>query len=315
MPLIILGVVFILALVGGAGALGYYFLSKSGADNVNVGNVNIGNANTGPANVNATANANANANAEPTPDAPRPELVALAGGQFRVGRDDVPPLTEEARATRPDYLLWMYNQWPAHTVNVRPFHIDRTEVTNAEYALFVRETGHPAPPEVWDGGRPRAGQEQFPVVNVTYHDAVAFAAWRSRRDGVTYRLPTEQEWEFAARGGDPSRPYPWGEAGPSASLANLGGGGLRPVGSFPTGATPQGALDMLGNAWEWTSSEARMYAGNNRTVLRPEDRGKVVVRGGSYANRADGDEPISVTARRWVAKDFRSPQLGFRLVR
>ncbi len=72
---------------------------------------------------------------------------------------------------------------------------------------------------------------------------------------------------------------------------------------------------MLGNVWEWTSSEAAMYKGNNRTVLGAGDRGKMVVRGGSYESKPDGDEPITVTSRRWVAKDSRSPVLGFRLVR
>jgi formylglycine-generating enzyme required for sulfatase activity len=73
--------------------------------------------------------------------------------------------------------------------------------------------------------------------------------------------------------------------------------------------------DLLGNVWEWTSSEAAMYKGNTRTRLSDEDRGKVVVRGGSFESRHDGGEPITVTSRRWVARDTRSPVLGFRLVR
>ncbi len=72
---------------------------------------------------------------------------------------------------------------------------------------------------------------------------------------------------------------------------------------------------MIGNVWEWTGSPAAMYKGNTRTVLLPADRGKFVVRGGSYESRPDGEEPVNAMSRRWFAKDFRSPVLGFRLVR
>jgi formylglycine-generating enzyme required for sulfatase activity len=231
-----------------------------------------------------------------------------------MGRADVPTITEELKATRAAYLLWMYSQWPAHEVTVGPFAIDRTKVTNAEYAEFVKETRHKPPPDIWDGARPRPGEERLPVSNVTYEDATAFAAWRSKRDGVTYRLPTEEEWEFAARGGDSTRLYPWG-AEWMQGYANLSGAGPAPVGSFPLGRTPQGVDDMIGNVWEWTSSKASMYKGNDRTALGDQDRGKIVARGGSYESRPDGDEPITVTARRWVPRNFRHPVLGFRLVR
>ena len=79
--------------------------------------------------------------------------------------------------------------------------------------------------------------------------------------------------------------------------------------------TPQGAEDMIGNVWEWTSSTAAMYKGNSRTQLEAKDRGKLVVRGGSYESTHAGNEPVTVTSRRWLARDFRSPVLGFRLVR
>jgi serine/threonine-protein kinase len=244
----------------------------------------------------------------------RADLVGLPAGTFKMGRSDVPPITDALKTQRPAYLLWMYNQWPAHEVSVGPFAVDRTEVTNAEYADFVKETGHAPPPGLWPDGRPSAEQARQPVSNVTYEDARAFAAWRSRRDGVTYRLPTEEEWEFAARGGDSARLFPWG-AEWAADHANVAGAGAKPVGSFPLGRTPQGLDDMIGNVWEWTSSEASMYKGNDRTKLRPEDRGKLVIRGGAYNNTPDGDKPISVTVRSWVPKDSRDKALGFRLVR
>jgi serine/threonine-protein kinase len=311
-PLIALGVLVIFGLLACVGGLAFYLMRRGENVNDNVNAVSNVNASD---NVNAGGTTNVNAGAQQQQEGKtQPDLVALPGGTFRMGRDDVPPITDELKRERPKYLLWMYNHWPARDVSVKPFAIDRTEVTNAEYAEFVRAKGHAAPPEVWDGGSPRAGEEKFPVRNVSYEDARKFAAWRSERDGVTYRLPTEEEWEFAARGGDSSRLYPWGGAW-AEGRANLSTDAPRAVGSFPEGRTPQGVDDMIGNVWEWTDSTASMYKGNDRTLLPSADRGKIVVRGGAYVSRPDGDEPISAPVRRWVAKDFRDPVLGFRLVR
>ena len=253
---------------------------------------------------------------KPTPNQtpeppPHAEPVPLPGGTFRVGRDDVPPVSD--RYSR-DYLTWLYSQWPAHDVSIKPFAIDRTEVTNAEYAEFVKETNHAPPPGVWDGDRPKPGEEQLPVSNVSLDDARAFAEWRSRRDGVTYRLPTEEEWEYAARGGDPARLFPWGNRW-EEGRANLGAASARPVGSFPQGNTPQGVADMIGNLWEWTSTEASLYKGNDRVKLGAGERGWFVIRGGSFESRPDGDKPITATVRNWVARSTRDTHLGFRLVR
>jgi len=303
------------AMMVGMAAVVLYMRADDGTDaNTNVNASAAGNTNAGAAggtNAGSPANVNAGGGAV---EKTRPDLVALPGGRFDMGVAEVPPLTDELRSTRPAYLLWVYAQWPAHSVPAGPFRIDRTEVTNAEYAEFVGETGHAPPPDIWDGPRPKQGEERLPVANVTFEDARAFAAWRSRRDGVEYRLPTEVEWEYAARGGDSSRLYPWGATWAEGG-ANVGSAGARAVGSFPRGRTPQGVEDMIGNVWEWTSTEAAMYPRNDRTTLQPADRGKLVVRGGSYKSRPDGDEPISATARRWYARDFRDPVLGFRLVR
>ena len=242
---------------------------------------------------------------------PRADMVALPGGTFRVGLADVPPIsTRYSRA----YLTWVYSQWPAHDVLIKPFAIDRTEVTNAEYADFVKATGHAPPPRVWDGDHPKPGEEQLPVSNVSLDDARAFAEWRSHRDGASYRLPTEEEWEYAARGGDAARLFPWGGSWEDGR-ANLGTTAAKPVGSYPQGNTPQGVADMIGNVWEWTGTEASLYKGNDRTRMLASDRGKFVVRGGSFKSVVGGDEAITATARRWMAHDFRDPVLGFRLVR
>ncbi|HEX7316008.1 MAG TPA: bifunctional serine/threonine-protein kinase/formylglycine-generating enzyme family protein [Pyrinomonadaceae bacterium] len=317
-PLIIVGVVVLLGLLAGVGGLGYFVLKKLRAQNSN-GVVNT--------NVNANTNAEVNTNSVPPNEninggktGRSADLLWIPGGTFQMGRSDVPPIPEELSIDgkldprRSGPLLWMYNQYPAHEVTVGPFAIDRTEVTNAEYAEFVKDTGHKPPPNIWDGASPKAGEERWPVTNVTHDDAKAFAAWRSKRDEVTYRLPTEEEWEFAARGGDSTRKYPWG-ADWSQGYANLGGVGAAPVGSFPLGRTPQGLEDMIGNVWEWTASKASMYKGNERTLLAPEDRGKIIIRGGAYNNSPDGEKPITVAARSWVPKNTLDKALGFRLVR
>ena len=314
-PFIILGVVG-LALLIGFGALAVFVIPKLLTRNANESvneNFNANpNTNTN-ANATSNVNSNANANSNQTVEPAKPEFVALPGGTFRMGRSDVPPITDALKAQRPAYLLWMYNQWPAHDETLGPFTIDRTEVTNAEYAEFVKATGH-EPPSDWGGRAPAPGRERLPVVNVSYEDARLFAAWRSSLDGALYSLPTEEQWEYAATGRGRSQMYPWGESW-SDGYANLAGAGPAPVGSFPLGRTPQGLDDMIGNVWEWTASEAAMYNGNDRTALSDADRGKIVVRGGSYESKASGDEPITVTSRRWVARDFRSPVVGFRLVR
>src|SRR5205807_4261618 len=143
------GAVVALALLAGLGVPAYYVIRHSGGTNVNVNRNSNVNANT---NRNANTNVNANTNGNSNAGAHRTvaDLVELPGGTFKMGRDDVPPMTDELKSLRPSYLLWMYSQWPAHVVVVKPFAIDRTEVTNAEYAQFVKETGH-QPPAPWDG--------------------------------------------------------------------------------------------------------------------------------------------------------------------
>jgi serine/threonine-protein kinase len=292
---VVLGGVVALVLLAGVGGVAYYAIRKGRTEPT-------------PTPTPATT-----PTPKPTVEVPRPDVVWLPGGTFRMGRADVPPFTDELKKSREVYLRWTYNQWPAHLVTVKPFAIDRTEVTNAEYAAFVKAKGH-APPVGWDGEQPKSDEGNLPVGGVSLADAEAFAAWRSERDGVTYRLPTEEEWEYAARGGESARSYPWGDSW-ADGYANLGHDAARPVGSFPQGRTPQGLEDMIGNVWEWTTSAAATYKGNDRTVLAPADRGKLVIRGGSYKSSPDGDEPVTVTSRRWVERDFRDPALGFRLVR
>jgi len=162
---------------------------------------------------------------------------------------------------------------PQHTVYLSAYWIDRTEVTNEMFAQFLNAVGQsPAGLEAWfnpiagglpleyEGGKwsPSSGYSENPVALVTWFSAQAYCGWAGRR------LPTEAEWEKAARGTD-GRVYPWGDSAPTCKLANFWGDlfgcvdGTSPVGMYPRGASPYGALDMAGNLLEWTNSQGFDY--------------------------------------------------------
>ena len=159
---------------------------------------------------------------------------------------------------------------PPHLRELPAFYLDRTEVTCAQYAAFLAATGHPPPPG-WTNGLPPASTEKLPVTNLRWSDALRYALWAGKR------LPTEAEWEKAARGPD-GRHFPWGNAD-DAARRNKDSGKLLPVGSFPAGASPYGCLDLSGNAWEWTADWFEPYPG---TAARSPHFGRhyKVVRGG-----------------------------------
>jgi len=229
-------------------------------------------------------------------------MVKLTGGTFQMGRSDVSPNSENT------YDL---SQYPARSVPVKSFLMDKTEVTNAEYQDFARETKRPLP-SYWHDGKPPAGQEMWPVTSVSLDDAEAFADWRSKRDKVKYRLPTESEWEYAARNGSDATLYPWGNKWMD-DRANVDTNSLKPVGSYPQGASTRGGLlDLIGNAWEWTSTVAAPYPGNNVLSI-PE--GQFIIRGGAYSDRSSGPKGITATRRSWLARSDKEPSVGFRLVR
>jgi formylglycine-generating enzyme required for sulfatase activity len=215
-------------------------------------------------------------------------MVFVPGGAFKMGRNN----GDEFES-------------PAHTVNVKPFFIDRTEVTNEEYQRFVSATGHRAPAH-WAGGKIPEGQTNFPVVNVSWDDANAYARWANKR------LPTEAEWEFAARGTD-GRIYPWG-SGWKRDYANAGrsrNGALIETGRYEPGASPFGALDLCGNVWEWTSSEFADYPGKKaRSSLA--GAGLKVIRGGAYNVTP---QRATSTYRGAVPPDRVFDKTGFRCVR
>jgi serine/threonine protein kinase len=241
------------------------------------------------------------ANPQPSPSpVPSPkakaDLVPIDGGTFLMGRKTGPP-----------------QETPEHPVSVQQFLMDRTEVSNTEYVDFVRETNHAAPSH-WIGNKPPFGQEQWPVVNVSYDDAIAFAAWRSKRDGVTYRLPSEQEWEYAARNGERGDLYPWGPDWQDKA-AVLKDATPSAVGSRPAGKNHWGVLDLIGNVWEWTASKASVYPGNRAEVPHSMEDW-VTIRGGCYvSDPAKADAPVSACLREFVPPSTKTTLLGFRLVR
>jgi formylglycine-generating enzyme required for sulfatase activity/serine/threonine protein kinase len=224
-------------------------------------------------------------------------LVAIPGGTFQMGRNDGAP-----------------QERPQHSATVQPFFMDRTEVTNEEYAEFVRDRNYEVPSH-WLRGKPLPLQEKWPVVNVSPRDAEAFAGWRSSRDGVTYRLPTEEEWEYAARSGGVYILYPWGDRWED-NRAVVKEADAKPVGSIPEGANRWGVVDLIGNVWEWTSSKASLYEGNRAGQIPPATKEWVVARGGSYSSDPNNREiPISATYRDWYDPKLKHPSYGFRLVR
>jgi formylglycine-generating enzyme required for sulfatase activity len=200
-----------------------------------------------------------------------------------------------------------------HNVPVGDFVMDKTEVTNQEYADFVRETGH-EPPSHWKGPQPADDIKLLPVVFVSYRDAVEFALWRSKRDGVKYSLPTEEEWEYAAKGGDQNNFYPWGNDWVTgyAGTKDSGATQPKPVGSYPQDKTRWGVLDMAGNVYEWTSSRASLYPGSDAQI-DPSHKNWVVVRGGAYVT--DHRQKPPTTWRDWFDPSRREAVIGFRLVR
>ncbi len=235
---------------------------------------------------------------------------------------------------------------PQRRVYLSAFWMDRHEVTNAAYERFVRATGHRPPANqnpavtLWEHGAPLPGTAEHPVVNVSWDDALAYCRWAGKR------LPTEAEWEKAARGTD-GRRYPWGEtwdprransasywAGRTIEFASreewlafwVEGEGARiakarglkgevltlPVGSFPDGASPYGLFDMAGNVSEWVADWYEPYAYLNAPLADPQGPdGKLLkaVRGGSWLKPA---KSLRTTDRDFGFPADRPSGTGFR---
>jgi iron(II)-dependent oxidoreductase len=261
---------------------------------------------------------------------PPADEVLVPGGRFTMGTSTEP---------------WaLDNERPAHTADVAPFFIDTSAVTNGAYLAFIDAGGYDEPrwwtrqgwahrqeaglsaPRFWqrDGEtwwRLRFGIRELvpsrePVMHVSFHEAAAYAAWAGRR------LPTEPEWEKAARW-DPasgrSRRYPWGDEDPGPGHANLGQRHLRPAesGAYPRGISPLGVRQLIGDVWEWTSSDFAGYPGfaafpypeYSLAFFGPDYK---VLRGGSF-----GTDAVAArgTFRNWDYPVRRQIFAGFRTAR
>jgi formylglycine-generating enzyme len=205
---------------------------------------------------------------------------------------------------------------PQRSVYLDEFAIDQVEVTNERYMAFVTSTGHRTPPNPYGTGSLQSikGIEQLPVVQTTWYDAKAYCSWAKKR------LPTEAEWEKAARGTD-GRLYPWGNEPPTAKRANFDREWedehtLSAVGSLPDGDSPYGVKDMAGNAREWVSDwyDAEYYQhAPNRNPQGPDKKGVVrSIRGGSWHSPASD---ITTSARGRGGFALQTHGTGFRCAR
>ena len=220
---------------------------------------------------------------------PPEEMVLIPGGKFLMGSEEK-------------------GESPAYEVEVDSFYLDRYEVTNREYKEFIDSTGHQKLP-FYDSKLHRPDQ---PVIGISYYDALSYAEWRGKR------LPTEAEWEWAARGGLEG-PYPWGEEPPDKTKCNYapegekkldGYGYTAPVGSFPPNG--YGLYDMAGNVWEWcVDIYSKEYPKSFRKNPKGPDSGYThTLRGGSWLSI--NHKHLKVTSRLELKPFVKDRYYGFR---
>jgi len=254
-----------------------------------------------------------------------PELVDIPAGPFIMGslpdeREAAYQLDEFAYGHRRTREWKWYADEPRKTPILPAYQITKTTITNAQYQVFVKSTGHRAPGvdekiwqayglihpyqrthrHTWSGTEFPKGRADHPVVLISLDDARAYAKWLSQKTSQDWRLPSEPEWEKAARGDD-GRWFPWGNHYNPSHLNShdLGPFDTTPVGSYPRGNSPYGLVDASGQVFEWTAEEARP--------------GRYVVKGGSWDDRGCGI--CRPAARHTRPANLKHILIGFRLVR
>lgn len=244
-------------------------------------------------------------------------MLYIPPGEFVMGSDHQ---DEEGVSDEFGLPVALYeDEWPKHRVFLEGYFIDELETTNGQYKEFLIATGHRAPPN-WADINSKDGFLDHPVVYVNWFETNDYCKWAGKR------LPTEAEWEKAARGMDGLN-YPWGNEFDTEKanlfLASGNKNSTMPVGSFIDGQSPYGVLDMVGNVWEWTAGWYLPYNGN--TTSQPDYGRKYrVTRGQSYQqighfSREDGLRLMKILARTPARfYDFptaKMPDLGFRCVK
>jgi len=237
-------------------------------------------------------------------------LLYVPAGDFTMGGNAEDAFAECQKFASDCQLDWFIAEMPPHTVYLDDFWIDRTEVTNAMYAMCVNDGQCNSPGFTKSYTRENYyGNSQFdnyPVIYVSWNDANDYCSWIGRR------LPTEGEWEKAARGPN-GQTYPWGNEVPNKNLLNYdkGIGDTTEVGKYINGASPYGALDMAGNVWEWVNDWYNAYPGTNLNASPDFGEKYRVLRGGGWFD--DNDAFIRSTYRaRHNPDDNNYPDYGFR---
>jgi len=224
------------------------------------------------------------------------EMIDVRAGSFRMGGQSGSYIPDDEK--------------PVHEVTLRAFRLGKYEVTFEQYDVFAKATGRALPDDKgW-------GREKRPVINVSWDDAKAFAAWLSEQSGQKYRLPSEAEWEFAARAGTTTE-NPWGSAFSAEQANGMGTSGrdtyanTAPVGSFPANAW--GLYDVIGNVWEWTEdcwNGSYTGAPVDGSPWTTGDCSRRVIRGGSWNN---DPADLRVSNRAGLGPTSRDVFRGFRL--
>ncbi len=236
-------------------------------------------------------------------DQDRSEMAAIPQGEYKIGlaAKRIKWVKKNIGGSEDDFKASV----PKHTVKVKAFRIDKYEVTNKQYEKFIRAKNHKAP-KGWRGDTYRRGQDDYPVVNVSWSDAAAYCKWKGKR------LPTEAEWEIAAAGVK-GLVFPWGRKFKQAYANTVEERFRSPTitGRYEKGVSKFDCYDMAGNVWEWTAGTYKPYPGSSLNMSEVEQNMRVV-RGGSFK-----DKPFINTTvyRKGLKADGIFVNVGFRCAR